>query len=84
MDREKSRIKKEVEKSGRFPPEPVRDVLHFCSITRLSSAGSTRSSRSCARGVLLRAAGNDQDHERGWASYWHSTMMTQKIRSPRK
>jgi len=29
MDREKSRIKKEVEKSGRFPPEPVRDVLQF-------------------------------------------------------
>ncbi len=80
VDREKSRIQKEVESDARFPPVPVRDVLKFL----LDHAPLKRWQQEVLEIARVEAyyfapQAMTKIMNEGWASYWHSTMMTQRI-----
>ncbi len=82
IDREKDRIRREIEQESHFPPSPVRDVLKFL----LDHAPLKR-----WQGEILEIVRDEAYYfapqamtkimNEGWASYWHSTMMTKKVLS---
>ncbi len=78
--KEAEQIRQRVERQQRFPPAPVRDVLQFL----LAHAPLKR-----WQAEILEIARDEAYYfapqamtkimNEGWASYWHSTMMTEKI-----
>jgi len=81
--RELERIRKEARAETRFPPAPVRDVLEFL----LHHAPLKRWQAEILEIVRKEAyyfapQAMTKIMNEGWASYWHSTMMTQKILDP--
>ena len=83
LDAERERIREEVEKEGRFPPSPLRDVLRFL----LMHAPLERWQQEVLEVVWKEAyyfapQAMTKIMNEGWASYWHSTMMTTRIMEP--
>ncbi len=79
MERQKQKIEKEKEKVHRFPEQPERDVLAFL----IDNAPLERWERDVIEVVRDEAyyfspQGMTKVMNEGWASYWHSTIMTQK------
>jgi len=78
---EKKRLEKEKEKeqNKKFPPEPQRDVLHFL-IQNAPLEDWEASILSIVRdeSYYFAPQGQTKIMNEGWASYWHSTIMTQK------
>lgn len=82
-DRERERIRKEVKEEERFPPAPVRDILEFLlqyAPLKRWQAEILEIARKEAYYFAPQAMTKIMNE--GWASYWHSTMMTQKILGP--
>jgi stage V sporulation protein R len=80
IERERGRIRKEMERETHFPPSPVRDVLKFL----LEYAPLKRWQQEVLEIVRKEAyyfapQAMTKIMNEGWASYWHSTMMTQKV-----
>ena len=66
MEKQKQRMEKDKAQEKKFPERPERDVLLFLTRARAARAlGARRPRDHPRRGLLLRAAGDDQDHERG-------------------
>jgi len=77
---QKERIAEEVRRKRKFPAEPQKDVLKFL----LDHAPLTRWQQeilSIVRDEAYYFAPQAQTKimNEGWASYWHSTIMTQKV-----
>ena len=66
-----------------FPEEPVRDVMGFLlQHAQRCRAGSRRSCRSSAtRRYYFAPQGQTKIMNEGWATYWHTKMMTRHILS---
>ena len=81
MDAQREKLEKEhSEKRKRFPKEPVKDVLGFL----LQYAPLERWQRDILSIIREEAyyfapQGQTKIMNEGWATYWHSTMMTEKI-----
>ena len=76
----KKELQAEVEQKKRFPPEPVRDVLLFL----IEHAPVTRWERDILSMIREEAyyfapQAMTKIMNEGWASYWHSKIMTQKV-----
>jgi len=79
LEAQKQRIEKEKEKVKRFPERPERDVLLFL----IEHAPLERWERDVLEIVREEAyyfapQGMTKIMNEGWATYWHSTIMTQK------
>jgi len=81
LEEERVRLEEEaVEKSKRFPREPMLDVLLFL----IENAPLERWQQDALNIVREEAyyfapQGMTKIMNEGWASYWHSTIMTQKV-----
>lgn len=77
---QRAKAKAEAEKAARFPREPQRDVVMFL----MEHAPLTRWQRNVL-GIIREEAyyfapqGMTKIMNEGWASYWHSKMMTRHI-----
>jgi stage V sporulation protein R len=81
IDAEKERIEKKMgEHQGKFPKEPVKDILEFL----LRYAPLDRWQRDILSMIREEAyyfapQGQTKIMNEGWASYWHSTIMPEKV-----
>lgn len=80
LESEKEKIKKNLEQEREFPESPVRDVLLFL----LEYAPMERWKRDILSMIRDEAyyflpQMQTKIMNEGWASYWHSTLMTQRI-----
>jgi stage V sporulation protein R len=80
LEKKKKELEEEKQKRKRFPPEPVRDVLQFL----LEHAPLERWERDVL--TVVRTEGyyfvpqmQTKIMNEGWASFWHSKLMTEKI-----
>ncbi len=77
---EQERIKADKERERNFPEEPVRDVLQF-----LLNHGQLKPWEAEVLSILRDEAyyfapqAQTKIINEGWAAYWHSTMMTEKL-----
>src|SRR5262249_22503836 len=83
VDAQKRRVKEEKEKAKRFPEEPQRDVLLFL----IEHAPLEKWERDVLEIVRTEAyyfapQGQTKTINEGWASYWHSKLMTEKALKP--
>ena len=68
-----------IERASASPPSRRRTFWPFCSSTRRLSNGSTTCSRSSAtRAYYFAPQAQTKIMNEGWASYWHSKIMTEK------
>jgi len=79
VQRKRLEKEKEKEQTKKFPPEPQRDVLHFL-IQNAPLEDWEASILSIIReeSYYFSPQGQTKIMNEGWASYWHSTIMTQK------
>jgi stage V sporulation protein R len=80
IEEEKRKMVAEAERERRFPEHPERDVLAFL----LENAPLDRWERECLEVIREEAyyfvpQMQTKIMNEGWASYWHSRMMTEKI-----
>ncbi len=79
IEEQKNKLREERKKSRRFPPQPERDVLLFL----MEHAPLSRFQRDIL-GIIREEAyyfapqGQTKIMNEGWATYWHSTIMTTK------
>ena len=77
MDAERAQLKQDQEKKGNFPSEPMRDVMLF-----LSENAPLKNWQADVLGIVREEAyyfapqGQTKIMNEGWATYWHSTIMT--------
>ncbi|MCK6506586.1 SpoVR family protein [Myxococcota bacterium] len=82
LEAQRQRQQERLEQQARFPEEPVRDVLGF-----LLKHGRMRPWMSDVLSIIRDEAyyfapqGQTKIMNEGWASYWHTTMMTRDILS---
>ncbi|HUS67648.1 MAG TPA: SpoVR family protein [Kofleriaceae bacterium] len=79
MEQQKKKIEAEKQKKKKFPEDPQRDVLHFL----IQNAPLERWQRDCLEIVRAEAyyfapQAMTKVMNEGWASYWHSKIMTEK------
>ncbi|MDE0957137.1 MAG: SpoVR family protein [Planctomycetota bacterium] len=80
LAREKEQILNKIDESERFPEEPEKDVLNF-----LLHHGQLRRWQRDVLSIIREEAyyfapqGMTKIMNEGWASYWHSNMMTRNI-----
>ncbi|MEI6092475.1 MAG: SpoVR family protein [bacterium] len=79
MKQQKDRLDKKKEKSKKTPIEPVKDVLYFLQ-EQAPLESWQRDVLSIIReeSYYFSPQGQTKIMNEGWASYWHSTIMTQK------
>ncbi|MHC4471108.1 MAG: SpoVR family protein [Planctomycetota bacterium] len=79
LEAQKKKLAEEVEKKKRFPPEPVRDVLLFL-VEHAPLQSWERSILHMVREEAYYFAPQALTKvlNEGWASYWHSKIMTSK------
>jgi stage V sporulation protein R len=83
LEREKKKLEAEREKKKRFPEEPERDVLDF--LLRFAPLEKwQRDILSIVReeAYYFAPQGMTKIMNEGWASYWHSRIMTEKAATP--
>lgn len=80
LEAERERIKANRERERSFPEQPIRDVLQF-----LLNHGPLKSWESEVLSIIRDEAyyfapqAQTKIMNEGWAAYWHSTIMTQKL-----
>jgi stage V sporulation protein R len=80
IEAQKKKLVEERKKARRFPPHPERDVLLFL----MEHAPLTRWQRD-VMGIVREEAyyfapqGQTKILNEGWATYWHATIMTQRV-----
>lgn len=79
IEQQKRKLAEERKKARRFPPEPERDVLLFL----MEHAPLKRYQRDLMgivreEAYYLAPQGQTKIMNEGWATYWHSTIMTQR------
>lgn len=83
LDKERQKIRAEAKQDQKLPPTPVRDVLQFL----LDYAPLKRWQHEVLEIVRNEAyyfapQAMTKIMNEGWASYWHATIMTQKVLQP--
>lgn len=80
IDGEEKKLKEMREKDRKFPPRPERDVLRFL-IDYAPLENWEREVLSIMReeAYYFAPQGQTKIMNEGWASYWHSTIMTQHV-----
>lgn len=79
VDKQRADDKKEKEKSKKFPPEPVRDILDFLiKYAPLENWKADILSIISQEAYYFAPQGQTKIMNEGWASYWHSKIMTEK------
>ena len=79
MEAERERLQQELDSDTRFPGEPEKDILAFL-IEHAALEKWQRDILSMVReeAYYFAPQGMTKIMNEGWASYWHSTIMTQK------
>jgi len=79
LEKQRRKLEEAVEKKRRFPPEPVRDVLLFL-LEHAELKGWERDLLAMIREEAYYFAPQAMTKiiNEGWASFWHSKIMTQK------
>ncbi len=83
LEDRKTYLEKKQKEKKNFPPEPVKDILYF-----LMQHAPIPEWQVDIMGILrdemyyYSPQGQTKIMNEGWASYWHSKMMTEKIASP--
>jgi stage V sporulation protein R len=82
VERQRKRMVEEKQKKKKFPPEPQRDIVEFL----IQHAPLERWQRDCMEIVRREAyyfvpQAMTKVMNEGWASYWHSRIMTEKALS---
>ena len=82
MARERRRLEKALEKQRRFPAKPERDVLRFL-LENAPLSSWQRDVLGIVRAEALYFAPQAMTKimNEGWATYWHSTIMTERALS---
>jgi stage V sporulation protein R len=80
LEDQEKKIRDEVEKSRKFPLEPKRDILEFL-IQYAPLENWQREILSIVReeAYYFAPQGQTKIMNEGWASFWHSTIMTQHV-----
>jgi stage V sporulation protein R len=79
LKQQKERLDKKKEKSKKTPPEPVKDVLYFLQEQApLETWQKDVLSIIREESYYFSPQGQTKIMNEGWASYWHSRIMTQK------
>ncbi len=79
VDKKRDEVKQEKDKKKNFPPEPERDVLFFLlQNAPLEDWQSTVLSIIRDESYYFAPQGQTKIMNEGWASYWHSKIMTEK------
>jgi len=80
IEAQEKKNKEESEKMRKFPPEPQRDILNFL-IHYAPLENWQREILSIVReeAYYFAPQGQTKIINEGWASYWHSTIMTQHV-----
>ncbi|MFN8674137.1 MAG: SpoVR family protein [Candidatus Sericytochromatia bacterium] len=79
VDKQRDDEKKEKEKKKNFPPEPVRDILDFLvKYAPLEDWKADVLSIIREEAYYFSPQGQTKIMNEGWASYWHSKIMTEK------
>lgn len=83
LELERRRLEEAQKRSERFPPRPERDVMLF-----LLEHAPLRNWQRDVLGIVREEAyyfapqGRTKILNEGWASYWHSTLMTERLLDP--
>ena len=80
VEAERKKLQEEAQRKKRFPEQPVRDILGFI----LGNAPLAAWQQDCLDIVREEAyyfapQGQTKIMNEGWASYWHSTIMTKHV-----
>ena len=80
LERQKAKLAAEEERSKRFPPDPAKDVMLFL-LEHAPLEGWEADILSIIReeAYYFAPQGQTKIMNEGWASYWHSKILTQKI-----
>ena len=79
LEQQKQKLEKEREKNKKFPPSPEKDVLLFLQeYAPLHTWQRDVLSIIREESYYFSPQGQTKIMNEGWASYWHSTIMTQK------
>lgn len=79
LQQQKEKLEKQREKSKKFPPNPEKDVLLFLQeYAPLHTWQRDVLSIIREESYYFSPQGQTKIMNEGWASYWHSTIMTQK------
>ena len=80
MDEQRAKIEEQRQKAKRVPEDPEKDVLMFL-IEHAPLKKWQRNLLSMVReeAYYFAPQGQTKIMNEGWASYWHSTMMTQRV-----
>lgn len=84
LDAERERLKGEMERKGNFPSEPMRDVMLF-----IAENAPLKNWQADVLGIVRDEAyyfapqGQTKIMNEGWATYWHSTIMTRHAMEPK-
>jgi stage V sporulation protein R len=79
LQQQKEKLEKQREKSKKFPPNPEKDVLLFLQeYAPLYTWQRDVLSMIREESYYFSPQGQTKIMNEGWASYWHSTIMTQK------
>ncbi|MBN1114930.1 MAG: SpoVR family protein [Oligoflexia bacterium] len=79
LDQQRKNIQKQQQKEKKFPPKPVKDVLLFLQeFAPLEMWQRDVLSIIREEAYYFAPQGQTKIMNEGWASYWHSTIMTQK------
>jgi stage V sporulation protein R len=80
MEEQERKIKEQDEKSRKFPPQPVRDILQFLiDYAPLENWQREILSITHEEAYYFSPQGQTKIMNEGWASYWHSLMMTKHV-----
>lgn len=80
MEEQEKKAKELDEKSRKFPPAPVRDILQFLiDYAPLENWQREVLSISREEAYYFSPQGQTKIMNEGWASYWHSLMMTKHV-----
>jgi len=79
LEQQKQRLEKQREKNKKFPPNPEKDVLLFLQeYAPLHTWQRDILAIIREESYYFSPQGQTKIMNEGWASYWHSTIMTQK------
>ncbi len=80
LDRQKAKLEEEERKSKQFPREPQKDVMHFLlKHAPLEPWEADILSIIREEAYYFAPQGQTKIMNEGWASYWHSKILTTKI-----
>lgn len=80
IEQQEQKIKDQIQKAKKFPPEPARDVLKFLvEFAPLENWQREILSMVREEAYYFAPQGQTKIMNEGWASYWHALLMTRHV-----